>query len=62
VGCERPGARAETYSVQLLDSEGDEHGCDLDEDDWMSMDVGSRWSGDFRMIGGGVVCSSLEPL
>ncbi len=60
-GCEREGARSETYTVLLEDSEGEEQTCDLSEARWKGMDEGSRWKGEVRVMTGGLDCGDLSP-
>jgi hypothetical protein len=61
VGCEREGARTETYTVLFVDtkSKEDDH-CDFkDTSKWTSFKKGSRWKGKVAMIGG-LDCGSLQ--
>lgn len=57
VGCERAGARRETYRVLLTGQDGEES-CDLAESRWLTMTPGQRYRAKVRVIGG-VDCSSL---
>jgi hypothetical protein len=62
VGCEREGARKETYTVHFSDSaSGADHSCDVAEDRWRSMAMGSRWSAQVGVMSGSLDCSSLTP-
>lgn len=62
VGCEREGARTETYRVKFVDSKSKkDDACDFkDERKWASFKVGSHWAGEVAMIGG-LDCDSLKP-
>lgn len=57
-GCERLGARRETYTVQLAGPNG-ETSCDVDQRRWSNMRVGDRLRAKVRVVGGSVDCSSL---
>jgi hypothetical protein len=61
IGCERPGSRKETYTVELTDSKATKQTCDFDAAKWSSFRDGSRWKGGVRVIGGGLDCSTLTP-
>jgi hypothetical protein len=59
LGCEREGARKETYSVQLVDREsGEGTECEFDKDKWRSFAPGSKWKGRQGIVGG-VTCDEL---
>jgi hypothetical protein len=61
VGCEREGARTETYTVLFVDtkSKDDDH-CDFkDAGKWSSFKKGSKWVGKVAMVGG-LDCDSLK--
>lgn len=58
VGCQREGPRAETYTVKLQDEEGDAHTCDLPQDQWAGMAVGSKWAVQVKLTGG-IKCGTL---
>jgi membrane protease subunit (stomatin/prohibitin family) len=60
-GCEREGARHETYTVVFRDDGAKDHSCDFDEQRWASFSDGSRWKGALRVVGGGLDCASLSP-
>jgi hypothetical protein len=59
-GCEREGARHETYTVTFRDDGAQDHSCDFDEQRWASFSDGSRWRGALRVVGGGLDCTSLS--
>lgn len=60
LGCEREGARKETYTVKLQDSASQkEHGCDVAEARWRGMAVGSRWKGEVGVVSGLLDCDAL---
>jgi hypothetical protein len=58
-GCEREGARAETYTVVLKDAAGETYRCDLPENAWSSLIDGKRYTGKLRALVGSLDCSSL---
>ncbi|MBI5240128.1 MAG: zinc ribbon domain-containing protein [Elusimicrobia bacterium] len=58
LGCERLGARQETYTVRFT-AAGKDYSCDFSQDKWKGFPVGSKWSGAVRLIGG-LVCDSLK--
>src|SRR5262249_32562634 len=59
VGCERAGARKETYTVELTDANSAKQTCDFDENKGSAFQDGSRWKGGERVLGGGLDCSTL---
>ena len=61
-GCKRTGARRAVYTVGLADDEGEKHACEYDEDKWSSMAEGSRWTAEFRKVGGSIACDSLTAI
>ncbi|MEE2750357.1 MAG: zinc ribbon domain-containing protein [Myxococcota bacterium] len=61
-GCKRTGARRATYTVGLADDDGEKHACEYEEDKWSSMQDGSRWTAEFRKVGGSIACDSLMAL
>lgn len=61
VGCQREGARKETYTVALVDQEKAEHSCDLPEDRWRAMAVGSKWKATVGVMSGALNCAQLQP-
>lgn len=61
LGCERPGAKKETYTVELTDPKGRTQTCDVDQNRWASLQDHSRWKGGIRVMGGGLDCSTLTP-
>jgi len=61
VGCEREGAKTETYTVLFKDPQGDQKSCDLPEARWKSMADGSRWAAKVRVMTGGLDCDALTP-
>lgn len=60
VGCEREGKRRQTYTLQLTDSDGDEHTCDLSESRWRSFTKGQRLEASFGGLTGAIDCDSLK--
>ncbi len=60
-GCEREGARKETYRVDLRTAEGRAFSCTFPEDRWRTMAVGSRWRLTVYAVTGLPSCASLLP-
>ena len=58
VGCEREGARSETYTVVFQDPKAETFRCDFAQQKWSAFAVGSKWSGAVRLIGT-LDCDSL---
>ncbi|HXK19644.1 MAG TPA: zinc ribbon domain-containing protein, partial [Polyangiaceae bacterium] len=58
VGCEREGARDESYTVVFRDAKGENYRCDLPQPAWSSFAEGARYSGKLRLVGS-LDCSSL---
>lgn len=62
VGCEREGEREERYTVVLTDEKsGERQECNLDQSKWGSMKPAAKYKGQTRVLGGGLVCTSLTP-
>jgi len=60
LGCQREGARKESYTVQLTDdATQDTHTCTLAEPRWKSMAVGSRWATQVGVVSGALDCDAL---
>jgi hypothetical protein len=59
VGCERAGARQETYTVKLVGDGGKAEECTFDAGRWATMRPKSRWKGEVRALTGGLACDSL---
>lgn len=60
LGCEREGAREETYTVVFRDAQGEEYRCNFDEKSWASYAEGQRYAGKLRALVGSLDCSSLR--
>lgn len=61
LGCTRQGGRSAEYVVRYLEVGEDEPlECDFDQRTWESVERGSRWSAEIRVITGGLVCDSLR--
>jgi hypothetical protein len=60
VGCEREGARSETYTVILKDPKGKTHRCDFDQSRWQGFDDGEQLEGKLGVVTGVVSCGSLR--
>lgn len=63
VGCEREGARSETYTLELEDGATKEKAtCTLPEARWATFAKGTRWKAKVRMMTGGVDCEGMTKL
>jgi hypothetical protein len=64
VGCEREGARSESFLVHFSDAKAkDELSCRFENAErWSSFKPKSRWRGNVRMVGGDLDCGSLQPV
>jgi hypothetical protein len=60
VGCEREGARQESFSVVLRDPGGSLHRCDFEQTRWASLSVGTWLNGEVGVVAGDVRCGSLK--
>jgi hypothetical protein len=62
IGCRRPGAGRETYSVSLQRVEDIRKisKCDLPQPRGQTMQLNSRWTAQWRIVTDGVVCGSLQ--
>ncbi len=58
-GCEREGARNESYIVVFKDRAGESYRCSLAENAWSRFDDGKRYSGKLRALVGSLDCDSL---
>ena len=58
-GCTRLGARDGRYFVSLLDSDGDQHECNLDEEDWKALAPGTTARGKKSLFLDTVACRSF---
>jgi hypothetical protein len=61
LGCDREGARHETYTVHLRREEGKPLSCDLPQAQWQGMAPGSRWQVAVRAMLDKPDCGSLRP-
>ena len=52
IGCEREGARSESYTVHFLDHEKADHDCKYTEVRWRSYPLASKWAGEVGVMGG----------
>lgn len=59
VGCERAGAKRETYRVEVRAPDGTSEVCEVDSGRWARMGVGQRCRAKVRVVAGGVDCASL---
>jgi hypothetical protein len=63
VGCEREGARSESYTLELENSATKEKAtCTLPETRWATFAKGTRWKAKMRVMTGGVDCDALTRL
>lgn len=62
-GCEREGARTETYTVYLREVGGKAraHTCELPEERWAALSVGSRHRSKVNQLTGALDCAALAP-
>ena len=60
-GCERQGARTETYRVALTLRGGEPFDCTLPEARWRELADGTRWSVERSKVTGQAFCSTLKP-
>ncbi len=61
LGCQREGARKQAYTVNLADSASKEaHRCEVAEDRWRAMAIGTRWIGEVGVLSGAVDCGALR--
>lgn len=61
VGCERQGAKHETYEVKLESPDGNVETCSLNQQRWSDASLGQHYLAKVRVIGGGVDCDTLIP-
>lgn len=60
LGCEREGARNESYTVSFVDTKTkDDASCTLPEAKWATFAKGSKWKGKVRVMTGGLDCEEL---
>jgi hypothetical protein len=59
LGCEREGARSETYTVVFQDAKANTFSCDFAQQRWAIFAVGSKWNGAIRRLVGTLDCDSL---
>ena len=59
VGCQREGARNETYTLTLKGG-GDTHSCDFNESKWRGLADGATVSGEVSKLMGGLQCSTVK--
>jgi len=60
LGCERAGAKEQTYKV-FFKMKDTEESCSFSQTKWASIDKGSQWTAETRVLGGGLDCESLQP-
>lgn len=59
VGCERVGAKRETYRLLLAGPDGDAS-CEVDQSRWLKVTKGAQFRAKVRLIGGSVDCASAS--
>lgn len=59
LGCEREGARNETYTVSFATDDGKALGCDVAQAKWSTLPVGSKWKAPVGVISGAIDCGGL---
>ncbi len=60
LGCEREGARSQSYTVQLAGPDGSST-CAVSEAAWAGFVPGSRWTSSAGLLAGNVRCDTLTP-
>ncbi len=61
VGCEREGDHSENYTVSFRSTENnDTFRCNVSQSEWENIAIDSVWTGESRVVAGGLVCDSLE--
>jgi hypothetical protein len=58
VGQQREGARKQAYTVSFTGSD-DTYSCEVSQEKWASMAVGSRWTGQAGVLSGALDCGAL---
>jgi len=61
LGCQREGARKETYTLHFRDDKQRDQTCAVPMAKWSGTAVGSKWKGQTSMITGSLDCGSLQP-
>jgi hypothetical protein len=62
LGCEREGAREETYTVSFTGDDGKALACDVPQAKWSTLPVGSKWKAPVGVLSGAIDCGGLAPL
>jgi hypothetical protein len=60
LGCERQGGKGEVYTIHFLDSEGEKHDCGYELAKWKSIENGMERKMEFRVVDGGIDCSTWD--
>ncbi len=61
-GCEREGARSETYTLRFVDKKASEaHDCPVDREKWDQTEVGSKWTAEVGVVSTSLDCDSFKP-
>jgi hypothetical protein len=59
-GSEREGQRSQRYTLTLVDGEGDEHTCEVDEPTWRALRDGAAVEAEVRALTGAPACDRLR--
>lgn len=61
LGCQRQGARRETYTLNLVDrNKGKQHTCNMNFSDWKMAPVGTQFDAKVGKLVGGVNCKRMQ--
>lgn len=60
-GCEREGTRRETYSIELVDPEGESYDCDIERSQWDGAEPGAKWKAEVGVVTTSLDCDSFSP-
>ncbi|MCA9706539.1 MAG: zinc ribbon domain-containing protein [Myxococcales bacterium] len=62
-GCQREGARKETYTLIFVDqAEGESYDCEVERAQWDAADVGSHWRAEVGVVTSSIDCDDFEPI
>lgn len=60
-GCEREGSRRESYTIELVDPEGETYSCDIERSQWDKTDPGAKWKAEVGVVTTSLDCDSFSP-
>lgn len=60
LGCEKEGARKESYTVTITMDNGRTQTCEVPFDEWQDVTVETTFTFKVRVVGGGIDCSTLQ--